>query len=205
MAITSAYVELHNSIKSYNGSEMISVMPATSRVHPTAPSQDGNADLDALCCLVVDDHRFSRTLIKTALRTHGITDIVEAADAPEAFRILGSDDYRIDLILVDHDMPILSGVEFTRMIRRGIDVPDPEIPIIMVSGLSARETVLEARNCGIHEFVAKPFSAETLYLHIVRTIQNPRPFIRADSYIGPDRRWLNQKPATIPERRQPTD
>ncbi len=168
------------------------------------PSEKTRLDLTSLQFLVVDDHRFSRTLIKTALRAHELTHITEAPDAPSAFEILNDPETTIDLILVDHDMPILSGVEFTRIVRRGIDVPDPEVPIIMVSGMSAMEQVVEARNCGIHEFVAKPFTADILYKHIAQTMFWPRPFIRSNTYIGPDRRWLNAGAPTGDERREKT-
>jgi len=158
-------------------------------------------DLTQLTYLVIDDHRFARALIKTALRAHDLTSIREAVDAPSAFEILNDPETTVDLILVDYDMPILSGVEFTRFVRRGIDVPNPEVPIIMVSGLSAMEQVVEARNCGIHEFVAKPFTPDVLYKHIARTLNCPRPFIRAKGYIGPDRRWLNEGAPAGRERR----
>jgi len=158
-------------------------------------------DLTQLTYLVIDDHRFSRALIKTALRAHDLTNIIEAADAPSAFEILNDPQTPVDLILVDHEMPILSGVEFTRIVRRGIDVPDPEVPIIMVSGMSAMEQVVEARNCGIHEFVAKPFTPDVLYRYIAQTLYWPRPFIHSKGYIGPDRRWLNEGAPTGKERR----
>jgi two-component system, chemotaxis family, chemotaxis protein CheY len=168
---------------------------------PAAPPDKISIDLTRLQFLVVDDHRFSRTLIKTALRAHDLTQIIEAADAPSAFEALNNPETTVDFILVDHDMPILSGVEFTRIVRRGIDVPNPEVPIIMVSGLSAIEQVVEARNCGIHEFVAKPFTADILYKHIAQTMFWPRPFIRSSKYIGPDRRWLNAGTPSGKERR----
>jgi len=156
-------------------------------------ASDAAADPRALTFLIVDDHRFTRTLIKTALRTHGITDILEAPDATEAFKLMNSPDHDIGFILVDQEMPILSGVEFTRMVRRGIDVPNPEVPIIMVSGTTAREKIVGAQKCGIHEFVVKPFSVDVLYARILTTLRHPRPFIRTKDYIGPAPREQSER------------
>jgi two-component system chemotaxis response regulator CheY len=156
-------------------------------VSQTAPDP-APPDPAALTFLIIDDHRFTRTLIKTALKTHGITDILEAPDATEAFKLMNAPDQDIGFILVDQEMPILSGVEFTRLVRRGVDVPDLEVPIIMVSGVTAREKILEAQQCGIHEFVVKPFSVDVLYARIIGTLRHPRPFIRTKTYIGPEPR-----------------
>ncbi len=157
----------------------------------------------ALTYLIVDDQRFCRTMIKAALRNNGIGSILEAGDAAEAFELIVAPDNPVDFILVDLDMPILSGAEFTRIVRRGIDVPNPEVPIIMVSGFTAEGLVMEALNAGVHEFVAKPFSADMLFGRIVRTLAHPRPFVRTKTYIGPERR--DAGPAMGPDRRQSPD
>jgi hypothetical protein len=41
---------------------------------------------------------------------------------------------------------------------------------------------------GVTEFLVKPISARNLYLRILETIDNARPFIRSQAYFGPDRR-----------------
>jgi len=48
--------------------------------------------------------------------------------------------------------------------------------------------VVEARDAGVHEFLAKPLSAKGLYSRIRSIIERPRPFVRAGQYFGPDRR-----------------
>jgi len=45
-----------------------------------------------------------------------------------------------------------------------------------------------ARDIGITEILAKPVTAKAVYERIISIIQNPRPFVRAKSYFGPDRR-----------------
>ncbi len=62
----------------------------------------------------------------------------------------------------------------------------------MISHCTDQPRVVAARNAGINEFLAKPFSARDLYQRICSTILNPRPFIRAKNYVGPDRRWIKR-------------
>ncbi len=139
--------------------------------------------------LIVDDSRFARRLIRNALSMFQFANTVEAADADEATETLNSN--KIDLVLVEFEMPGLNGAEFVHSVRwdESGDM-NPEVPIIMISQHTAADVILKARNSGIHEFLAKPVSPKNLYLRIMFTLNNPRPFIRAGNYRGPDRRWL---------------
>ena len=46
---------------------------------------------------------------------------------------------------------------------------------------------------GMTEFLAQPVSAKTLYGHICKILDNPREFIRGETYTGPNRRWRKEK------------
>jgi DNA-binding response OmpR family regulator len=48
--------------------------------------------------------------------------------------------------------------------------------------------VVEARDAGVTEFIAKPLSARTLLNRLNAVIYHPRAFVRTPSYFGPDRR-----------------
>lgn len=144
-----------------------------------------------LCYLIVDDNRFDRTITINSLMSLGARNTIETKNALGALRILATED--IHMILISYNLPNMSGVELTHRIRRGDDLPNPEIPIIMISSNTNHKAVVKARNAGVHEFLAKPFSPESLYLRIHTTIFQPRPFIREDGYVGPDRRWLNKR------------
>lgn len=159
-----------------------------------------DADLEILTYLVIDDSSFSRKMICNALHGFGLLQTIDVEDAVEGLDVLRRQP--VDVVLVDYEMPIINGVEFTRLARRDPDIPNQEVPIIMISGNHDREKVVEARNAGIHEYLAKPFSPGDLYKRIVLTIRNPRPFIRAKGYIGPDRRWLDSGPPGREDRRR---
>lgn len=168
------------------------------KAKPTA----GGVDLAELTYLVIDDSRYARQLIKTAMQTYNLRNVVEAPDAVKAMKILKTEE--IDLVLVDKEMPVLNGTEFIRLVRKGeMGVKNPELPIIMISGHTDFATIMEARAAGVHDFLAKPVSAEALYARIRFNVASPRPFIRAATYLGPDRRVrvLPLKGGT-PERRK---
>ena len=113
-------------------------------------------DLESITCLMIDDDKFSRTFIKTALYQIGIKSVKEAASAREAMEQLAN--YKIDLILLDQVMPEKSGIEFVQYIKKisanGINT----IPIIMITVDTKEKTVLDAKNLGIKEYVVKPIS-----------------------------------------------
>jgi two-component system, chemotaxis family, chemotaxis protein CheY len=76
------------------------------------------------------------------------------------------------------------------------------VPIIMLTGHSEKKRVTAARDAGVTEFLAKPISAKSLYERVLNIVVNPRPFIRAKGYFGPDRRRNASANYTGPERRK---
>jgi hypothetical protein len=62
--------------------------------------------------------------------------------------------------------------------------------------------VIKARDAGVTEFLAKPISAKALYNRILHIILNPRPFIKTETYFGPDRRRNVNAKYSGPERRK---
>ena len=71
---------------------------------------------DHITCLIVDDDKFSRTFIKTALYQIGIKNTKEAATAQEAIEVLRN--YKIHVALFDQQMPEQTGLE---LVLSGID------------------------------------------------------------------------------------
>lgn len=136
--------------------------------------------------LIVDDNQHMRTILRELLRAVGIREAREARDAVEALDIMKTTS--TDLVLVDLSMPVIDGVEFTHMVRTSSDSPNPYVPIIMITGHSARSKVLAARDAGVNEFVAKPVTAKSLMQRLIAIVERPRPFVRTATYFGPDRR-----------------
>ena len=117
-------------------------------------------DLESITCLTIDDDKFSRTFIKTALYQIGIKSVKEASSAREAMEQLST--YKIDLILLDQVMPDKNGIEFVQDIKKISANSINNIPIIMITVDTKEKTVLDAKNLGIKEYVVKPISPSAL-------------------------------------------
>ncbi len=149
--------------------------------------------------LVVDDNHYMRVIVCTMLRSMGITLIREASDGIEALEIVR--DWRPDVIVLDLMMEQLDGLEFTKLIRRGTDSPHPYVPIIMMTGHTDRRRVMEARDAGVNEFVAKPLTARALIDRMRSVVNNERGWVKSSNYVGPDRRRRNAADYKGPYRR----
>ncbi|MCW8860881.1 MAG: response regulator, partial [Rhodospirillales bacterium] len=134
----------------------------------------------------VDDNKHMRALVKTILHALGVKNCLEAGDGADAFKELRH--FPADIIICDWNMSPLDGIDFVRLVRTGKDSPNPFVPIIMLTGHTEMHRVVEARDVGVHEFLAKPISAKALYSRVRSIIDRPRPFVRAGLYFGPDRR-----------------
>lgn len=120
---------------------------------------------DNITCLIVDDDKFSRTFIKTALYQIGMKNTREAASSEEAYEFLNN--FKIDIILLDQQMPGKTGIEFAKSLKNGPQENFKSIPIIMITVDTKEKTVLDAKNLGIQEYLVKPISPLSLKKRIL--------------------------------------
>lgn len=159
------------------------------------------ASLSKVSVLILDDNAHMITIVRSMLLGFGISKTYESRDAAEAFGITRDDP--VDLIIADYQMPILDGLEFTRMVRRGDDSRNPYVPIILLTAHTARSRIIAARDAGVTEVCAKPINATQLWTKIAAVVNEPRSFVRAKDYFGPDRRRKNLGHFAGPDRRAP--
>lgn len=143
-------------------------------------------NLSKLRVLIVDDSKNMRMLVKTILNALGVQTVREAADGQTAMQELRAGP--IDVAIVDWVMEPMDGLEFVRQVRTAEDSPNTFLPIIMMTGHTEKNRIFKARDSGVTEFLAKPITAKMLLLRLTNIIENPRPFVRAKGYFGPDRR-----------------
>lgn len=108
-------------------------------------------------CLLVDDTRSMRVALRQILTPLGfICD--EATDGCEA--LIASRAKSYDLIMLDWNMPRMTGIEYLRALRQ---LPEGNHPVVIMcttfSGLVHREA---ARAAGANGYVTKPFSASSI-------------------------------------------
>ena len=160
-------------------------------------------DFHRLRFLVVDDNAHMRRIVRQLLHGFGSRDIHEAEDGAAGLEFFTA--HNPDIVITDWAMPVFDGIEFTRASRKPESGTNPFVPIIMLSGHSEKKRVIEARDAGVTEFLAKPIAAKALYERILSVVLNPRPFIQTESYFGPDRRRTVIANYAGPERRKGMD
>jgi two-component system chemotaxis response regulator CheY len=105
--------------------------------------------------LVVDDSRIMRNIVKNTFSTmHIPCQFIEATNGKEALQQLES--RTIHLILLDWNMPELSGIDFLKKVR-GMDAYKT-LPIIMVTSEAAKYNVIEALKNGATDYIVKPIN-----------------------------------------------
>ena len=123
--------------------------------------------------LVVDDEKFIRDLICRLLMDIGYKSLIEAEDGQEALRTLMTHKSNIGLVILDIEMPKVSGVEFLRLVRTNPSSPNKNVPVVMLTGHSNMESLMEVAKFGIHGFLTKPVSKSNLEKQIKRAMTSP--------------------------------
>lgn len=141
--------------------------------------------LTALSVLVVDDNAQMRTIIGTILSGAGVGRVYFAENGKRAVEMMAVEN--IDIIYLDYEMPQMDGLRTLRTLRRG-----PEeiryTPVIMVTGHSDLPRISTARDLGVNEFLGKPVTTKAILARLEAVIMNPRPYVDAEAFFGPDRR-----------------
>jgi len=106
--------------------------------------------------LIVDDELINRKVLEGLLKSYG-DDCITADSGPAALQLL---DPSIDLVLLDIMMPGMDGFAVAKAIRALPEFAD--LPIVMVTALSAKEDRLKAVQAGANDFVAKPIDTTEL-------------------------------------------
>lgn len=101
--------------------------------------------------LVVDDEPGVRSVLKVTLSNAGHT-VFEAGSGEEALRLIREASF--DLLLLDSNLPGLSGKAVCRELRRRA----VNIPILMLTVLDSEHDKIEALTAGVDDYVTKPFS-----------------------------------------------
>lgn len=145
--------------------------------------------VNRLTALVLDDNVHMISIVRSTLLGLGINRTWQARSARDALEILRREP--VDIVITDYQMPEMDGLEFTRLVRTSEGIPNPFIPVVMLTAYSALSRMLSARDAGVTEICVKPINARQLWTKIAAVVNHPRPFVRTRSYIGPDRRRRN--------------
>jgi len=115
--------------------------------------------------LVVDDDAGLRFSVREALSTSGRYEIAEAHDGLEAVEKVRAS--RFDLVMLDVDMPRLSGLEALKLIKEH----DPSIQVIIMTAYANIDDAVSVVKEGAYNYLAKPISSEDLLAMTERALK----------------------------------
>jgi len=107
--------------------------------------------------LVVEDEAALATMLRYNLEKQGFR-VDEAVDGQEALTRIA--EAPPDLVLLDWMLPVMSGIEVCRQIRRRADTRD--LPVIMVTARTDDQDAVRGLNTGADDYITKPFNMEAL-------------------------------------------
>lgn len=116
-----------------------------------------------------------RLLLAATLAAAG-HEVVDLEDGVAVLELLGEDAWRPDVVIVDADLPRLTGLDVLDELRQ----LSPPIPVILLSEVPQRALELQARRHGAFAFLEMPFEAELLVGAVRRATLGT-------SYAGPPR------------------
>ena len=108
-------------------------------------------------CLVVDDSKVIRKVARHILETLNFT-VDEAEDGQQALDRVGQQ--MPDVVLLDWNMPVMSGMEFLKNLRQTAFASQPKVVFCTTENDAAH--IRAAIDAGADEYVMKPFDRETL-------------------------------------------
>ncbi|MEK6260976.1 MAG: response regulator [Planctomycetota bacterium] len=111
--------------------------------------------------LIAEDEPVSRRLLQSYLQKWG-HEVVLANDGGEAWRLFEQDEFR--LVISDWMMPELDGVDLIRRIRA--TERSGHVYVILLTGRSQKEDVVEGMEAGADDFVTKPFDRDELRVRL---------------------------------------
>ena len=104
---------------------------------------------------IVDDTAFMRASLSKILQELGVSkgNLIEFENGLEALKALQT--YKPNLIFIDWNMPIMSGIEFIKKARANPG-PMKNVPIVFVTTVSEKEKIVEALPYGLSGYILKP-------------------------------------------------
>ena len=138
------------------------------------------SDLSTIKVLVVDDEDFYRGLIVRVLDQIGFKEIEQAPDGADAVSKLAA--FKPDLMVLDIMMEPMNGLKLLKMLRIGMTDAPPDLPVIILTGLSDGALMGTALALDCDAFVKKDDGPDVIQERIIRVVSNPRSLKSSASY-----------------------
>lgn len=127
--------------------------------------------------VVEDDENVSDGIKDWLMLEHYVVE--QAADGADALQLLAH--YKYDLIILDWDLPTVSGIDVCRSFRAQGGL----VPILMLTGKNALKEKREGLDSGCDDYLTKPFELEELSARIRALLRRPAPIHAGLIQVGP--------------------
>ena len=141
--------------------------------------QDAPPNLSKPLVLVVEDEAALATLLRYNLEKQGFR-VDEAGDGQEALTRIAEN--QPDLVLLDWMLPVMSGIEVCRQIRRRPATRD--LPVIMVTARTEDQDAVRGLNTGADDYITKPFNMEALLARMRALLRRSAGHAKAEIECG---------------------
>jgi len=153
------------------GSAFSFVLPVTvadRTIHEAVEPQDAVnfADRPDICILAAEDWELNRLLLAKILDDIGLPKVTFVGNGREAIEALLAGEKTYSLILMDVQMPVMGGIEATRIIRK----THPDIPILAVTAHAMKEDQQQCLAAGMNDYLSKPYKIEEIIAALKRTL-----------------------------------
>lgn len=129
--------------------------------------------------LVVEDLLVMRRLIVNTLKSVGYTDLLQATNGEEALELIVNPDSKIEFVITDWLMPIMDGITLVKFLRANPDTKD--LPVIMLTSMNDKESIIEAVKYNVNDYVVKPFTPKLLQSKIESVLNRKKFNLTANS------------------------
>jgi len=122
-----------------------------------------------ICVLVVDDEEVVRITMEDVLKEFGC-DVILAENGQKAVEIFQQKSAQIDLVILDMNMPHMSGMECFEALHN----INKNVKIIVSSGFANDEDIKKLYSTGLVSFIHKPILSSELYKEVVNALKVPK-------------------------------
>lgn len=149
--------------------------------------------------VIADPNLASARLLVDIMKSLGAREVVSESDEARVMDAIR--EIEPGLIFTERTGPMLDGESLTRNLRRS-NLACRRAPVIMVTAEATATTIKGARDCGVHEFLRKPFTSADLFRRVENVALKPRDWVEGVGYVGPDRRRFNSGEYAGPQKRK---
>ena len=117
-----------------------------------------NLELTNKVIIIVEDDVPSIRYYETLLQSSG-ADVRKFRTGKDFVDYLSDKDVKIDLVIMDFLIPLINGIDCTRMLRKD----RKNVPVLMITAYSSEQTKSEAYIAGCNEYILKPIYPEEVF------------------------------------------